>query len=144
MAGLNTGYGAFDTEHVATQYASYGSQGYATRQQRARGSNILVSKSGHGFDEESTGFGGDRNRKKRATADGGLGTNTSGHHGRSSPAMGNNMDARLAGNEEEHGKGKATTHAMAVAQDGNSIGSNDSQQMIIRKDVAWKVEYSTP
>lgn len=145
VAGLNTGYGAFDTEHVATQaYASYGSNGYASRQRRGRGSNILSSKSGTGFDEESSGFGGDRNRKKRAMANEGAGTNTSGHHGRTSPAVANDLDARLAGQEEEHGKGKATTHAMAVAQDGNSIGSNDSQQMIIRKDVAWKVEYSTP
>lgn len=37
---------------------------------------------------------------------------------------------------------KASNHSEAVAQDGNSIGSNDSRQMIIRKDISWAVEYS--
>lgn len=47
--------------------------------------------------------------------------------------------------ERRRGEGKPPTYTTsAVAQDGNSIGSDDSRQMIIRKDVTWAVEYSDP
>ncbi|KAI4168703.1 MAG: hypothetical protein LQ343_006207 [Gyalolechia ehrenbergii] len=148
VAGLNTGYGAFDMEHVATQaYASYGSNGYAPRPRRTKHSNTSGSKSADDLDKEMSGVSGDRSRTKRATAN--FGTSTSGHQGRSTPVTraARNADLNLdprAGQGREHSKGKAMTHTRAVAQDGNSIGSNDSRQMIIRKDVAWAVEYSQP
>ena len=75
---------------------------------------------------------------------GGSRTPTSRHHGRPTKAMarleemGSDLNPSLAGQNEG-----ATTQTWAVAQDGNSIESNDSQQMIIRKDVAWTVDYSS-
>ncbi|KAL8940349.1 MAG: hypothetical protein Q9216_002861 [Gyalolechia sp. 2 TL-2023] len=148
VAGLNTGYGAFDTEHVATQaYASYGSNGLVSRPRRTKHSSTLGSKSAYDLDRGLSGVDRDRHRKKRAAAD--AGTDISGHQGRSTPASTAknaelNLDSRVAGHDGDPGKGTAVTHATAVAQDGNSIGSNDSRQMIIRKDVAWAVEYSKP
>ena len=141
VAGLNTGYGAFDTEHVATRAygSSYGSNGYGPRKNhRTKRSSNLPSHSAFDLHSGLDTFNGDDIRRKRATAEEGV----------VSPTGNKNMeisrDPRVTGRDEELGEGKATNHATAVAQDGNSIGSNDSRQMIIRKDVAWAVEYSAP
>lgn len=150
VAGLNTGYGAFDTEHVATRaYGSYG--GYAPGQRRIKRSSNLPSKSAFDLDEEPGNFKGDGIWKKRATVDGGVRSQTLGHYVRPSQvaiAARNtdlSLNSRAAGHHGEPGEGKVTNIISAVALDGNnSIGSNDSQQMIIRKDVAWAVEYSAP
>lgn len=134
VAGLHTGYGAFDMEQVGTQVPkSYGSN-HAQKRRRTRYLSNFPSK----FASNSTtgpslvGGGG----KKRATLDGGLESPTSGHHWRPVAGdMGLGLDPRVAGGS---GEGEAS----GVAQDGNSIGSNDSKQMIIRKVIDWKVVYS--
>ena len=58
--------------------------------------------------------------------------------------LGLNPEVAAQNNEAGGQANKASNHSEAVAQDGNSIGSNDSQQMIIRKDISWAVEYSDP
>lgn len=78
----------------------------------------------------------------------GAGFLTSGHYQHSSivasapKEVGPDVYSGMAGQDEERGAGKAMTQAWPLAQDGNSIESNDSQRMIIRKDVAWRVDYS--
>ncbi len=104
MVGLNTGYGAFDTEYVAT---------------------------GPG----SLDFG--VNGRKRSTVDG--------LSGKASTVanMKRSLNPKTAGRIEERAEVIATNEESATAQDSNSIGSNESQQRIIRKDVEWRVEYSS-
>lgn len=80
-------------------------------------------------------------RKKRAPVD---------SEKRQSRATAAVMDTELGpnptvvGQDEQRRQGKGMNYTEAVAQDGNSIESNDSRQMIIRKDVTWAVEYSAP
>lgn len=141
VAGLNTGYGAFDTERVGSRaYGTYGLHGYAPKSSRTKRSSNLLSKSMSSSAKEPNNLpiGGIRN--EQAITDNTVVSLNTAHHGRQSPSAA----SRLAGQGEEPGEGKATKHTEAVAQDGNSIGSNDSRQMIIRKDVTWAVEYSAP
>ncbi|KAL8828531.1 MAG: hypothetical protein Q9170_006561 [Blastenia crenularia] len=140
VAGLNTGYGAFDTEHVATRaYGSYGSNGYAPRRKRTKHSSHMPSQSAIDLDPELDDRGYKRGRQQpQITFDNGAAL---ARPEQVANSMGN---VRVGGQDGEKGEGKATNHAQVVAQDGNSIGSNDSRQMIIRKDVAWAVEYSRP
>ncbi|KAL9594592.1 MAG: hypothetical protein Q9219_006952 [cf. Caloplaca sp. 3 TL-2023] len=140
VAGLNTGYGAFDTEHVATRaYGSYGSNGYAQRQRSTKQSNNRHSKSVFDSKKGSSGFHGKGVSKGRTTVD------DSGHHGppREAATAVRELENRSpAGQVEERDGGKVVTQISSPTPDGNSIGSNESRQMIIRKDVAWAVEYS--
>jgi len=69
VAGLNTGYGAYDTEHVATQtFGSYGFNGYASKKPTQRSSQI-PSKSAGSFANGLRSLGGGVNGK-RSTVDG--------------------------------------------------------------------------
>jgi hypothetical protein len=151
VAGLHTGYGAFDMEQVATQVQnSYGSNHHARKSRRTDHSSSFPSKSAFNSTTGPSSLVGDGVGKKRATLNGGLESPTTGHHGRPSQAipvtrdMGLGLDPRVAGKDNGRGEGEVMNHTSAVAQDGNSIGSNDSQQMIIRKDVEWAVVYSDP
>jgi hypothetical protein len=136
VAGLNTGYGAFDTEHVAEQtFGSYGFNGYASKKKPIQRSSQIPSKSAGSFANGLRSLGGGVNGRKRSTVDG-----RSGQASTVAKNMKLILDPKTAGQSEERAGGIATTQAPAATQDGNSIGSNDSQQMIIRKDVAWKVE----
>ncbi|KAI4273150.1 MAG: hypothetical protein L6R38_006414 [Xanthoria sp. 2 TBL-2021] len=175
VASLNTSYGAFDTEHVATSVygATYGSSGNNNsgsypRQRRHRnsrskwGSKIASGKStpNTNVDNRPNSIvvgkaAGHISKPQRPKIDdeSGIGTaTTSMHHHRRQLSP---FDAALglaprvdAGQEERRGgEAKAMTHThtrLALAQDGNSVGSDDSRQMIIRKDVTWAVEYSDP
>lgn len=70
VAGLNTGYGAYDTEHVATQtFGSYGFNGYASKKPTQRSSQIS-SKSAGSFANGLRSLGGGVNGRKRSTVDG--------------------------------------------------------------------------
>ncbi|KAL8754755.1 MAG: hypothetical protein Q9199_004126 [Rusavskia elegans] len=175
VASLNTGYGAFDTEHVATRvygdtYASSGNNNTGNYSRKRKhhnsrskwGSKITSGKSipNSNIDSRTDSIvvrkaAGHISKPQRATIDDeseiGNGT-TSMHNHRRQPSP---FDATLglaprvdASQEERRGgeaKAMTQTHtSSAVAQDGNSIGSDDSRQMIIRKDVTWAVEYSDP
>lgn len=174
IAGLNTGYGAFDTEHVASRVygSSYGSNGNHNngnypRQRRSNNSRIKwgsekasgKSKSELNFDKGPNsivgGAEGEGSRLQRRTdvddrsGIGNATTSIHNHHGQPSQTdKGVGLDPRVNTVQEEErvgGEGKAITHmSSAVAQDGNSMRSDDSRQMIIRKDVTWAVEYSDP
>lgn len=139
VAGLNTGYGAFDTEHVATQtYGIYGSNGYASKKKRTPRSSQPPGKSVASLTDGLKSLSGGINARKRMTVDG-----RSGQVPTVAKSLKLGLDPKMAGPDEERREGRATNQASVAAQDGNSIGSNDSQQMIIRKDIAWKVEYSS-
>ncbi|KAL8727909.1 MAG: hypothetical protein Q9181_005537 [Wetmoreana brouardii] len=162
VAGLNTGYGAFDTQHVATHiYASsYASNvnhdnGNHPQQRKNKHSRInwgntmasrkstLHSKVDNGPNSSVSGAAGHVFGPQRPTVDdeSGIGNaSTSRHIHHVQPSQMNagvGLDLRVNAGQEGY-----TTSA--VAQDTNSIGSNDSRQMIIRKDVTWAVEYSDP
>ncbi|KAL8845906.1 MAG: hypothetical protein Q9221_008963 [Calogaya cf. arnoldii] len=170
VASLNTGYGAFDTEHVASRVygSTYGSSGNhnggsypqqrrTNKSRSKRGSKIASgisvpdSKADHGPDST---IGRAILRPERPRIDDGseIGVETTPmHHHRRQPspfdaALGLAPEANAGRDKNRGGEGQPThTHsASAVAQDGNSIGSDDSRQMIIRKDVSWAVEYSDP
>ena len=141
IAGLNTGYGAFDTDLVTTQaYGTYALNGYATKSKRTKPSSSRPRKSVFNSGKGPNSLLGDGRGEEPATADPRVASPNTGHRGRQSPSAA----SRLAGRDEELGEGKTTTHTEVVAPDGNSIGSNDSRQMIIRKDISWAVEYSAP
>ncbi|KAL8799540.1 MAG: hypothetical protein Q9182_005815 [Xanthomendoza sp. 2 TL-2023] len=177
VAGLNTGYGAFDTEHVATTAygSSYGSNGnhnsgnYSQQRRKnssriKRGSKLASGKSrgdNSHFDKGPSSIvggalSGDVFKPKRPPTHDqsgiGIATSSRQHHVRQQPSqfdVVNGLDPRVNASQLEDrggGEGKAGTYtSSAVAQDGNnSIGSDDSRQMIIRKDVTWAVEYSDP
>lgn len=135
VAGLDTGYGAFDTEHVATQtFGSHGFNEYASKKkQLPQRSSQILSKSAGSFVNGLRSLGDDVNNRKRSTVDG--------RSGQASKNIKLGLDPRTAGRSEGRAGQIATNQASAAAQDGNSIRSNESQQMFIRKDVAWKVEY---
>ncbi|KAI4270029.1 MAG: hypothetical protein LQ337_006933 [Flavoplaca oasis] len=173
VASLNTGYGAFDTEHVATRVygdtygssgkhhdGSYPRQAKITQSRGRWGSKIASRKSipKSNVDEGSRSIAGRvaghiSNPPKAAFDEPGTGNATiSVHNHHRQP---NQFDAAMSlapgvnANRQElrGGEGQAITNthsASAVAQDGNSIGSDDSRQMIIRKDMTWAVEYSDP
>jgi len=150
VAGLNTGYGAFDTEHVSTNvYGRYGSDGYAPRNIHTKHSSRLRSKPASFLATKKNFPVGDGIGKKQATLNSEAGSPTLGHYGRPStiaPApkeMGTDLNPRRAGPDKERGEGKTMTQTWPPAQDGNSIESNDSQRMIIRKDITWRVDYSS-
>ena len=143
VAGLNTEYGAFDTEHVSTQlYGGYGSDEYAQGNVRTKHSPSLPSKIASYLAKGPDNLNGDGIVKRQATVNRGAWTPSLGHHGRPNKVMArlrekeSDLNPSLAGQNEGCREWKATTQTWAVAQDGNSIKSNDSQQMIIRKDVA--------
>ena len=167
MAGLNTAYGAFDTEHVTSR--AYGShisnaahaaaaKSRRTNSRRTKRSSNLPSKSAlssaKGRLSVLGDVAGEREKEKEKQARAAekvvaVVPPAAQHHGRQSPSTGTIMDTELglnpevaAQNDDSGQVGKARNHTEAVAQDGNSIGSNDSQQMIIRKDISWAVEYS--
>ncbi|KAL8669935.1 MAG: hypothetical protein Q9168_005500 [Polycauliona sp. 1 TL-2023] len=171
VASLNTGYGAFDSEHIATHYGgTYGSQsnhndGSYPKQKRKNSfhsnwtSKVTGGKSTSKSNVDSRRksiagiVAGHLSRPQRSAADDESGTGTAtttmqNHHGqqRQSDTEGGLAPPINAGQEERRGgEGRAMTHthsASAVAQDGNSIGSDDSRRMIIRKDMTWAVEYS--
>ncbi|KAL8652995.1 MAG: hypothetical protein Q9226_004031 [Calogaya cf. arnoldii] len=169
VASLNTGYGAFDTEHVASVYGStYGSSGnhnpgsyppqkraINSRSRSKWGNKIASGKSvpnsDHGRD--STIGRAVLMPQQAAINDGseiGVATTPMHNHHRQpslfDAALGLAPEGNAGRDKNRGGEGQAThTHsASAVAQDGNSIGSDDSRQMIIRKDVTWAVEYSDP
>lgn len=77
------------------------------------------------------------------------GSPTTRHYGRPSTItstpkeMGSDLNPSMADQDEERGEGKAMTQTWPLAQDGNSIESNDSQRMIIRKDITWRVDYNS-
>lgn len=151
VTGLNTGYGAFDTAHVTTQaYGVYGSNRYAPETKRTKRSSNLPSESEFTSAKGSKSLSGVSIGKRRATVDGEVGSPTTGRHGHQSQStmivtdMELGLNPEVASSDEERCEGKAIDHTEVVAHDGNSIGSNDSRQMIIRKDVAWAVEYSAP
>ncbi|KAL8815166.1 MAG: hypothetical protein Q9223_005676 [Gallowayella weberi] len=177
VAGLNTGYGAFDTEHVATTaYGSaYGSNrdhnsGIYSQQRRKNSSRTkrsskLASGKSRGsnshFDKGPNSIVGgamlgEGYKPQRPTANDqskiGVATSSRQHHVRQQPSqfdVVHGLDPRVNASQLEEGgggEGKSGTYtSSAVAQDGNnSIGSDDSRQMIIRKDVTWAVEYSDP
>ncbi len=112
VAGLHTGYGAFDMKQVATQVNLSSNVPTNIALNSTTGPSSLV------------GGGG-------ATLDGGLESPTTGHHGRPSQAIPVTRGIGLGLYPRVAGEGEASE----VAQDGNSIGSNDSQQMIIHKVV---------
>ncbi len=150
VAGLNTGYGAFDTEHVTTNVGGrYGSDDYAPRNPHTKHSSRLASKPASFLATRRNSHVGDGIGKKRATMQKGNSFQTSVHQGPSNmvaPApkeMDSELNPSMTGQDGERGEGKAMTQTWPLAQDGNSIESNDSQRMIIRKDVAWAVEYSS-
>jgi hypothetical protein len=71
VAGLNTGYDAFDPEHVATQtFDSYGFNGYASKKKRTQRSSQLPSKSAASFANGLRNLGEGVNWKNRTTVDG--------------------------------------------------------------------------
>ncbi|KAL9630035.1 MAG: hypothetical protein Q9204_004936 [Flavoplaca sp. TL-2023a] len=173
VASLNTGYGAFDTEHVASRvygdtYGSSGNHHNGSYPRQARitqprgrwGSKIASGKSiPKSNDDRSRSIAGrvaghiSKAPKAAAFDEPGTGNATiSAHNHQRQP---NQFDAAMtqapgvdaSRQELRGGEGQAITNthsASAVAQDGNSIGSNDSRQMIIRKDMTWAVEYSDP
>ncbi|KAL8770789.1 MAG: hypothetical protein Q9209_003656 [Squamulea sp. 1 TL-2023] len=176
VAGLNTGYGAFDVEYVASRAygTSYGSNGnhnsgHYPQQKRTGSSRMnwgsrITSVKSKGADSnldqrpKSTVSGAvlrDGAKPQRPTADDHTGVgnvSTLRHHPQRQQfshfdaAVG--LDPRVGAGQEEPGEGPGkgmTSTTSVVARDGkNSIGSDDSQQMIIRKDVTWAVEYSGP
>ncbi|KAL8886437.1 MAG: hypothetical protein Q9215_005861 [Flavoplaca cf. flavocitrina] len=174
VASLNTGYGAFDSEHVATRVygdtygssgnhhnGSYPRQAKITQSRGRWGSKLASGKSipKSNVDDRSRSIVGrvaghiSKAPKAAASDEPGAGNATilAPNHQRQP----NQFDAAMSlapgvdasRQELRGGEGQAVTHthsASAVAQDGNSIGSNDSRQMIIRKDMTWAVEYSDP
>ena len=143
VAGLNTGYGAFDTEHVASKaYGSFASHAYGPRTRHSKYSSHLPSKSGSYFGKEPLNLGSNGIETQRATVIGRTEPNTKGHQGGPSQASLVSKTTRLGLDRRVADEGRAMDHTVVVAQDGNSIGSNDSRQMIIRKEVAWAVEFS--
>ncbi|KAL8780440.1 MAG: hypothetical protein Q9213_006473 [Squamulea squamosa] len=176
VAGLSTGYGAFDVEHVATRAygTTFGSNvnhnsGQRPQHQRTGSSrNTWGSKLASVRSKGANSNLGTRPRSivsseilkeglrlQRPTMDehSGVGNASSlrlPHQRQQSShfdaAAG--LDPRVGAVQEERGEipGQAmTSMTSVVARDGkNSIGSDDSQQMIIRKDVTWAVEYSGP
>lgn len=151
VAGLDTGYGAFDTAHVTTQaYGFYRSNGDAPETKRTKHTSNPPSKSPIPSAKGPKSLSGFSIGKRRATVSGEVGSPTTGRHGHQSQSTPIVVDLELGLNPEvaspvkERCEGKAIGHTEVVAHDGNSVGSNDSRQMIIRKDVAWAVEYSAP
>lgn len=150
VAGLNTGYGAFDAAHVTTQaYGFYDSNGYAPETKRTKRSSNLPSKSAISAKGPKSLSGVDIG-ERRATVGGEVRSPATGRHGHQTQStaivvdMESGLNPEVANPDEERCEGKAIDQTEVVAHDGNSIGSNDSRQMIIRKDVAWTVEYSAP
>ncbi|KAI4106122.1 MAG: hypothetical protein LQ339_003119 [Xanthoria mediterranea] len=173
VASLNTGYGAFDTEHVASRvYAdTYGSSGIHNsgthpqhrRRQNSRstwGSKIASGKSKptSNVDNRPNSIvgkaAGHPARPQGPAVDDGpeIGHATTSPHGHRRQrsqldvalGLAPRVDAGQDGRRVGEGRPTPTHTSSAVAQDGNSIGSDDSRQMIIRKDVTWAVEYSDP
>ncbi|KAL9000492.1 MAG: hypothetical protein Q9169_000785 [Polycauliona sp. 2 TL-2023] len=172
VASLNTGYGAFDGDHIATHYGTYGSNsnrdngGYPKQRRKNNLHNKWTSKIASGMSANKSNVddrpksiadrvAGHISRPQRLAADdeSGIGIATAPTHNHHRQP--NQFDAvtSLAPQVDagqgvtRGGEGRAMTHthsASAVAQDGNSIGSDDSRQMIIRKDMTWAVEYSDP
>ena len=143
VAGLNTGYGAFDKEHVATKaYGSFASHAYAPRTRHSTYSSHLPSKSGSYFGKEPNSLSSNGIKTQRATAVSRTEPKATGHQEDPSQASLVSKATRLGLDRRVTNEGKGMDHTVVVAQDGNSIGSNDSRQMIIRKEVAWAVEFS--
>ena len=106
IAGLNTGHGAFDTNHIA--------------------------QTTHGYSSESDGYRSGKNKHTWSRlAEGG----PSGAPRTPSIAMSSGKLGAVA---------LPSNQAHVSVKDGNSIDTDDSQAMVIRKDVGFEVKYNTP
>ena len=138
VAGLNTGYGAFDIEHVAQQTYSF-SSGSAEYSSRNKSKKYLNTSRLSNANVVNGYLGGSGTTGVASTK---LSFQARAAYQAATSIMGiQNVDPN---NEANPGMANYQTQVIATQDGKNSIGSNDSKQMIIRKDMDFNIQYSTP